>query len=283
MSDIIGNIGAPNPLEAKKKKSDDTTGLFVSLYLIVLAFFVVMNSISNQDQNKVDAATESVTRAFKNPFEPEADFVDVAANEEAVTPNDEFHDQILGVFASLVGFDGKYATKGGDIVRVEFNPNNLFMDNSHEFRPDQQPFLKQLSVFLAGGRSSERREINFVISSGTSLPQGPRYWQNLTILRAGAFVHKLSEMNVAENQMSIGVVKGPKEQVTLTFHNRDIKTSVQGLEGHETQKRPENSLNEQSGQDQSGQDLPIRNVPDRTPRQPITVQPVSRDNDQGGQ
>ncbi|MCF6216545.1 MAG: flagellar motor protein MotB [Emcibacter sp.] len=278
MSDIIGNIGAPTPLEAKKKKSDDTTGLFVSLYLIVLAFFVVMNSISNQDQNKVDAATESVTRAFKNPFEPEADFVDVAANEEAVTPNDEFHDQILGVFASLVGFDGKFATKGGDVVRVQFNPNDLFMDNSSEFQPNQQPFLKQLSFFLAGGRSSERREINFVISSGMSLPQGPRYWQDLTILRAGAFVHKLTQMNVAENQMSIGVVKGPKEQVTLTFHNREVKTSVQGLADHETKKRPKDSLNEQSGQDQSGQDLLIQDVPDRTPRQPITD-----NNDQGTQ
>ncbi|VAX03865.1 hypothetical protein MNBD_ALPHA03-90 [hydrothermal vent metagenome] len=283
MSDIIGNIGVPNPLKVKNKKSDDTTGLFVSLYLIVLAFFVVMNSISNQDQNKVDAATESVTRAFKNPFEPEADFIDVAANEEAVTPNDEFHDQILGVFASLVGFDGKYATKGGDTVRVEFNPNDLFMDDSHEFRPNQQPFLKQLSVFLAGGRSSERREINFVISTGKILPQGPKYWQDLNILRAGAFVHKLSEMNVAENQMSIGVVKGPKEQVTLTFHNRDIKASVQGLAGHETQKMPKNYLNEQSGQDESGQDLPIQDVPDRTPRSPIADQSIIDDNDQGGQ
>jgi len=273
MNNILGSIGPQGPLEEKKKKSDNTTGLFVSLYLIVLAFFVVLNSISNQDQNKVDAATESVTRVFENPFEPEANFVDVSANEAAVTPNDEFSDQIRGVFASLVGFDGKFPTKGGDIVKVEVNLNDLYVEGSSEFRPDQHPFLEQLSAFLAGGRSSERREINFLISTGKNLPKGPKYWQNLNILRAGAFVHKLKTMNVAENLISIGVVKGRRDQATLTFQTRDLKTSVQGLLGHETQKRPKNSL----------PDLPEKNIPDRTPQLPFSEISVDNDGKAGGE
>jgi len=267
MNDIFNSIGSSGPIE-EKKKSDDTTGIFVSLYLIVLAFFVVMNSISNQDQNKVDAATESVTRAFKNPFEPEADFVDLSANEAAVTPNDEFHDQISGVFASLIGFDGKFPTKGGNIVKVHFNPNDLFEHGSSDFRPNQQKFLQQLSGFLAGGRLSERRVIDVVISSGESLPRGPKYWQDTDILRAGAFVHQLKKMGVAENQLSIGIVKGAKDRMTLTFHNRDLKGSVQGLTGHDTMRQPENFID----------DLPVREIPDRRPLGEI---PDARDNEGG--
>ncbi len=238
MNNITGRTGAFDPTENTKKKSDDTTGLFVSLYLIVLAFFVVMNSISNQDQNKVNAATESVTRAFSNPYEPEADFVDVSANEKALTPNDEFYDQILGVFASLVGFEGKFPTKGGDVVKVKFKTSNLFEDDSREFRPEQQAFLKQLSGYLAGGRDSEKREIDIVIYSGKVLPSGPRYWEDINILRAGAFASQLEKMGVPGNKLSIGMVKGEEDRMVVTFYNRERLSAVQELTGHGTEKLP---------------------------------------------
>jgi len=232
MNEILDKSGLLNPAQEKTGKTDDTTGIFVSLYLIVLAFFVVLNSISNQEQNKVNAATESVTRAFKNPFEPEADFVDVAANEKAPTPNDEFYDQIQGIFASLVGFDGKFPTGGGSIVKVNFRASDLFELESSAFRDRQQAFLQQLTNFLAAGRVSDKREIDFLISTGKALPAGPRYWEDLNILRAGAFVAKLKELGVAENQLSVGVVPGQEDLITLTFRSRERKSSQQKLTGH---------------------------------------------------
>lgn len=249
MNKFIGSIGASGPIEQNEKPADDTTGLFVSLYLIVLAFFVVMNSISNQDQNKVSAATESVTRAFKNPFEPEADFVDVSANQAAVTPNDEFYDQILGVFASLVGFDGKFPTKGGDIVKVKFKLSNLFEEESSVFQADQQAFLQQLAVFLRGGRDSEKREIDIVVSSGKFLPRGPQYWKDINILRAGSFVHELKKMGVEENKLGIGIVLGKEDQMILTFYSRERKNVAQSLTGHDTKKQ---SPSRAIGKDKNG-------------------------------
>lgn len=261
MNNINGSIGAFDLPEESKKKSDDTTGLFVSLYLIVLAFFVVMNSISNQDQNKVNAATESVTRAFNNPYEPEADFVDVSADEEALTPNDEFYEQILGVFASLVGFDGKFPTQGGNVVKVNFKTSDLFEEGASTFRQNQRAFLQQLSGFLAGGRDSEKREIDIVISSGERLPLGPEYWKDINILRAGAFVARLTKMGVTDNQLSIGMVKGEEDQMFLTFYTRERINVSQGLVGHQTDKFPgikQNPLKDESLNQGSLQENNIR-------------------------
>lgn len=238
MNKNMGGIGSFDLTEGSKKPSDNTTGLFVSLYMIVLAFFVVMNSISNQDQNKVNAATESVTRAFSNPFEPEADFVDVSANDQAVTPNDEFYDQILGVFASLVGFKGKFPTEGGDVVKVRFKTSDLFEDSTSVFRSNQQQFLQQLADFLAGGRESEKREIDIIISSGKRLPNGPKYWEDINILRAGAFVGLLKNKGADDSKISIGMIKGEEDQMSLTFYNRERLSVVQSLTGHETKKLP---------------------------------------------
>ncbi|MFC7050508.1 hypothetical protein [Emcibacter nanhaiensis] len=223
--------------EENKSAGDQTTGIFVSLYLIVLAFFMVMNSISNQEQNKVSAVTESVTRAFRNPFEPDADFIDVTSSEDSVTPNDEFYDQIQGVFASLVGFDGKFPSKGGHIISVNFSVNDLFERGTAQFRIDQQEFLNQLTSFLRGGRASEKREIEFLVSTGDSLPAGPQYWKDLNILRAGAIVTKLEDMGVAPDQISIGVAGEGKNRIRVTFFNRERISARQTLSGFEGMPR----------------------------------------------
>ncbi|WP_417317907.1 hypothetical protein [Emcibacter sp.] len=215
----------------KQSANDQTTGIFVSLYLIVLAFFMVMNSISNQEENRVAAATESVTRAFKNPFEPDADFIDVTSSADSVTPNDEFYDQIQGVFASLVGFEGKFPSQGGHIISVNFSVNDLFERGTAQFRIDQREFLNQLAVFLKTGRQSDKREIEFLVSTGKDLPQGPQYWKDLNILRAGAIVAKLEDLGVAGDQISIGVVTGKKNRITVTFFNREKINSRQSLSG----------------------------------------------------
>jgi len=228
--DSTGSSGSPE----EKKPSDDTTGLFVSLYLIVLAFFVVMNSISNQDQNKANAATESVTRAFKNSFAPEADFVDVSANTDSKTPNDEFYEQITGVFASLVGFEGKFPTQGGNVVKVKFRSRDLFEKGATSLRANQNEFIKQLSDFLKGGRDSEKREISIVISTGESLPQGPKYWENIAILRAGSFIKQLTRRGVEDNKLSMGVKTGEDGWITVTFFTRDRVNTVENLKGYDT-------------------------------------------------
>ncbi|WP_339865644.1 flagellar motor protein MotB [Paremcibacter congregatus] len=238
MNENIRKAGEISPFEEPEAQPDSTTGLFVSLYLIVLAFFVVMNSISNQEQNKVNAATESVTRAFKNPYEPEADFVDVAAKQDASTPNDEFYAQIQGIFASLVGFEGKFPTKGGHIVKVNFKPSDLFEPDTIEFRALQSAFLQQLATFLKSSRSSEKREIEIVLSAGKTLPRGPRYWEDLNILRAGAFVHALKKKGVPGDQISIGIVKGAEDNVSITFYTRERINVNQNLKDHAIKNGP---------------------------------------------
>ncbi|WP_321391670.1 hypothetical protein [Emcibacter sp.] len=242
------NLSDPEENGEKKPASDQTTGVFVSLYLIVLAFFMVMNSISNQEENRVAAATESVTRAFKNPFEPDADFIDVTSSADSVTPNDEFYDQIQGVFASLVGFDGKFPSKGGHIISVKFAANDLFERGTAQFRQDQQEFLNQLSSFLKGGRKSEKREIEFLVSTGKALPEGPQYWKDVNILRAGAIVAKLEDMGISGNQISIGVARNDDALITVTFYNRERISSRQSLSGFKDM--PTREREEQEGGEQ---------------------------------
>ncbi|MBL4601494.1 MAG: flagellar motor protein MotB [Emcibacteraceae bacterium] len=212
-----------------KKPSGDTTSLFVSLYLIVLAFFMVLNSISNQSQTKVKSATDSVSRAFDNPFAPDADFIDVTGDDASSLPNDEFYEQLQGVFASLVGFDEKFPTQGGNVIRVEFSQSDIYEDESSVFRADQNNFFAQLSRFLQSESVGTVREIEYIIYTGNNFPAGPEYWNDISILRSGAIIGKLTGMGVREDQLSIGVSPGEESLLKISFNIRNEISSKQSL------------------------------------------------------
>ncbi len=214
----------------EKKPGGDTTSLFVSLYLIILAFFMVLNSISNQSQTKVKSATDSVTRAFDNPFAPDADFIDVTEGENSQLPNDEFYEQLQGVFASLIGFEGKFPSQGGNTIRVEFAQSNIYEEQSSEFRPDQEAFFVQLANFLNNEGFGTVREIEYIIYTGDDFPAGPQYWNDVQILRSGAIIQKLTGMGVREDQLSIGVFPGPEDLLKISFFIRDEVASRQDLQ-----------------------------------------------------
>lgn len=225
----------------KNKSGGDTTSLFVSLYLIILAFFMVLNSISNQSQTKIVSATESVSRAFDNPFAPEADFIDVAETEDTLLPNDEFYEQLQGVFASLIGFEGRFPTQGGNVIRVEFNQSDIYEEDSPIFRDDQRGFFFQLARFLQNESIGTIREVEYMIYSGDNPPSGPAYWEDLSILRAGVIVERLKTMGVRENQLSIGVATGEEDKIKVSFFIRDAVSSRQSLEEADRQGLGEQS------------------------------------------
>jgi hypothetical protein len=213
----------------QKSSSDSTNGTFISLYLIIIAFFVVLNSISNQSQTKVDAARDSVTSAFQLENENEALIIDVSASPSKVPSEDEFIQQVKSVFKSLVGFDQRFPSKGGNIIKVSFKVDELFIQKKSEFKFNQKDFLDQISLFLKREESYEKREIEFVIYTGDKLPSGPEYWKDLNILRSGAFVKSIVQRGARPDQLSIGVAEGENNLVSLTFHTRNKEKSKQNL------------------------------------------------------
>ena len=226
----------------EKSGAGDTTSLFVSLYLIVLAFFMVLNSISNQSQTKIKSATESVSRAFDNPFEPNADFIDVTESENSNLPNDEFYEQLQGVFASLVGFDEKFPTQGGNVIKVNFKQSDIYQEESAEFREDQQAFLFQLARFLDSEGYGTLREIDYIIYTRDRFPAGPSYWEDISILRAGAIVQKLVDLGVREDQLSMGVAPGIEDGLKISFSIRDDVNARQNMKDADREGLGEQSV-----------------------------------------
>ncbi|MBW7836368.1 MAG: hypothetical protein H3C28_07000 [Sphingomonadales bacterium] len=211
-----------NPLD---DLAEDTTGaktvqLFASLYLILIAFFIVLNSVSNQVTAKADAALESVYTTFRKSFAPNSDEIDFLGLKKLDIHSQEFYDGIKGLFTELVDFPGWFASQGGNQLEAELATAVLFNQGDVHLRPDQTRFLNDLADFLRreSGQAERTVEISFAVTEAMMEAAQPE--QQLPVLRAAAFARELEDRGVPASLISTGVVIDRRDLVWLRFNTR---------------------------------------------------------------
>lgn len=200
---------------------DQTTQVFVSLYLILLAFFMVMNSISNQEVARAGVVLESVNQRFKRPFPPVAR-LDLLARERIDAHNAEFYEEVRAIFAGLLGFPGKFTAPGGDVMQAEFPAEVLFPLNEVEVRADQTRFLSALADLLTRAGTGERRQVEFVLTAPDAVLQDERPWQNRDLRRAATLARELEDRGVPAQAIASGLAIGKSAMIKLRFISEQL-------------------------------------------------------------
>ncbi|RMF12625.1 MAG: hypothetical protein D6763_00335, partial [Alphaproteobacteria bacterium] len=188
-----------SPLDDLSESGDganSTVQVFVSLYLILIAFFMVMNSISNQETVRAAAAMDSVHTAFRKIHLPKVDVIDLLARRQLDTHSREFYEEIEGVLAGLVDFPGKYPSPGGNIFRVEMPASTLFQGTSVHVRPDQTLFMNALADLLKREAPNEQREVEILFAAPRGLLDADAPWQSLFVRRAANIAAELEDRGV---------------------------------------------------------------------------------------
>jgi len=146
----------------RKNKNDDDSGanigmvMTVSLFLILLTFFILLNSIAVVDDNKTRLAIGSLIGAFgglpgglspmesgKSALPPTAPII-----EEELTL-EQLMSYVKRDLKELEG-DIKLETVSGQ-KRIIINEEGLFMGNGFKINPSAQPFLDKLGQVISKG------------------------------------------------------------------------------------------------------------------------------------
>ena len=186
-----------------------TTGIFVSIYLLLLGFFVVMNSISNQELTRSDAVMESVHATFRNRFSPEAMTPQDQKNPEFVAPSDRFVGELEGVLESVLGLSNLSPALGGRLIEVEIPADALFIPGDVGLRTDREELFRQLAILIDKAPRGERRSVEMVVSMpkaafGDAFRDADS-WQSLVLRRAGALARALVAQGISPASLSVGV------------------------------------------------------------------------------
>ncbi len=195
--------------------SDSTMGLFVALYLILLAFFIVLTSVSQQSAIRASAAMESVNTAFKE----QGDIRDGVSEEVLKSAaSDPVLIAIEQAFSSEFDIKGQFAVLGGNVYQVEIPVEYLFEAGSFRVRASIHPLLDQLLELLARAPAGQKQEMALMFGRGEgTVDREMTRSQEIAIRRAGSFARYMQAQGF--NNFSSGFSEIPTDKIMLVFRN----------------------------------------------------------------
>lgn len=205
------------------RQDNPSTVVFLSLYLILLAFFILLTTISFRDNARVEAAMGSVTSTFgvhiPEPTKPETKGTE-GKFEDAPRA---FMNIVRKLFnESLPALKLPVVAKNGT-MRIEVPILDLFKRGGSEVRFRSRPLLSGVADGLALQNDEWRFEVEIILGSGGDLPGGSDIGGNLQVLRAGSFARYMRSLGAPAHSIRTGIRAGDPETAQLSFYIRDVR------------------------------------------------------------
>lgn len=172
--------------------------LFLSLFLLLLAFFIFLNSISTRESGKSDGVLDSVRSSFASVLKGGTG-TGVFEGEPGKNADAGFKDDVLDAFSPLLSVTWLAEERTGNPVYIDFETRELFtgrgIDPSHDFRK----FATRIAPLLAREAGRHGAEVRFWFS----YPEEDAA-RELAQLRAARLAEILIGMGAPRSSVSIG-------------------------------------------------------------------------------
>ena len=198
---------------------DPTLIQVLSLYLLVLAFFILLFNASHHDSGRSAAVTESLASTFRMHGQRAEEAV-ARSSDRGATPGAEM---ILDSFADLIRTDLSVAKienlKRGRLLRVTMAPDDLFVAGSAALREDRGELLGKLAQLLGKSVPGLRHKVEVSLVGGWIPPDRMTVAVPLPIARAAALAETLTRENLIAEQGTVsgGTSYGATEAVALVY------------------------------------------------------------------
>jgi hypothetical protein len=152
-------------------RGDLNAGLLLSLYLLLLAFFIVLYSISHREQMRSVAAIDSLTATFQIEG---TKVLDVHQRAAVTVPFDSLATvkrELRRVFEQEVPIANVHIFQRGEIMHVTVPVAAIFVPGTAGLRLAPPTFLDALAGALKRRSGDATLEVRFVVGSGRSFPR----------------------------------------------------------------------------------------------------------------
>jgi len=191
---------------------------FLSLYLLVLAFFILLVSISTLEDVKSRAAMKSLTAVFSTVL-PSTD--ETSTSEQAGFQSGQvFQEEITGIFATSLQVAKVEVVQKGRSMRVLVPAEALFESGTPKLKEALSPLLDRLVATLGRRPPGVHHDIEFVIGSAVASTDALPTGETLEVARAGAFAREMLSRGAPPDGIAAGLRAGAPEDVALWFFAR---------------------------------------------------------------
>lgn len=218
---------APIPRKKKKRQaglalSTSSAQLFVSLYLVILAFFIVLNSMAKIQEERTSTVIQSIKSTFKTEQQDAASFIRISepiGSNIAVT---SFNSRVKSIAEDVLQISKSKIIQRGDQLEILVQAEQIFIKNERKLRSDSTQFINKLANEIAKLESGQRIDSEFVFGAPTSNVFLDAQ-TNLTFARTGVVARKLESVGIPSETLYIGMTKALNaNEIRIRFYERSV-------------------------------------------------------------
>ncbi len=206
--------------QVKKVFGTNTMGLFVALYLILLAFFIMLNAVSEQTTAQdTDVSSDNSTYTEASNQENLEQYIDDEV-DVSEAENDPLLIDLSRSFGAEFNIKGKFSLNDGHVYEAELSANEFFEKGSFNVRADMKPFLKQIAELVMTRNLNENRRVAFMFGTGNGLvSRKMTRSQEIAVRRAGAIARFFKEEGVPDGMFHTGFIPIQENSILAAFRN----------------------------------------------------------------
>ena len=208
----------------------DIVQIFLGLFLLVLAFFILLVSISTFEKVKSSAVMDSLTSTFTTVLPPTADTTQFNAKDGDFIAGEAFQEEITQLFSTAIRVDKIEVVKPGRLMRLTMPASALFDEGAVTVRADQQALMDRVVAALSNRPPGLRQDMEVVLGTALLGDAALPVEQTLETQRAGSLARMLVGRGAPPDSISVGLKPGDMGQVSLWFWVRGVEESATRFE-----------------------------------------------------
>lgn len=189
------------------------TLVFVSLYLILLAFFLVLNAISQFELTRSTRAMKSVDQVFARPI-PAPPGSSPGVEGRAADP--DFFADLARLLSGVLEPGDRLRGPSDDTLAVSARLDLLFPPGRATVRPEREAFLRELAAIGQAAPEGRVRLATLFVGLSRADAADP---DTLSVarLRAGSLGRKLGEAGYPAEALAVGLAPDRPGRLVMIF------------------------------------------------------------------
>ncbi len=201
--------------------------LFLALYLLLLAFFIMLTALSSLERQRAEAVMDSLTITFapgRAPVEAVVPLDDLAGNRRAA---EAFIALVTDLFQSAVPTVRLRQTVPGRAMEIRMRAEALFEPGTDSLRRPRQTMLDSVVAALAGAPKGLRFELAMIAEVAETRDANdvavlPVDGTHLAMRRAGGFGRFMNDRGAAQGSVLVGLSPGDPDWLRFVVRAVDV-------------------------------------------------------------
>jgi hypothetical protein len=206
--------------EVAEVQKDPTLALFLGLYLILLAFFVLLNTMATPKQDRVKAVMGSLLSTFSTEILNKMNPTEFTASVGDSLALEEYHREVRDFFQVAIPLSRVEFFSAGTVMRVRMPADQMFERGSILLREDREDLIHRITRSLSRKVAGLSYELEFSTFTGPFLANEGATAQIIEIARAGAFARAIQERGAPAESVVIGAQPGSPGDIEMIFQVR---------------------------------------------------------------